>query len=96
MKTITLKKVGYVVKGVADLTAWGGGNGCIPMKPFTVKDIRQKTLLANINDNGFGVKSINGGICNIYEDFEGTLRFYKTIEVGKISDNTREYLQREF
>lgn len=91
MKTITLKKQGYTIKGVADLTLWGGGNACIVMKSFAVGNIQKKTLLANLNDNGYGVESINGGICDIYEDFEGTLRIYKTVEIGKVSDYTREY-----
>jgi len=95
MKTITLKKTGYIIKGVADLTLWGGGNACIPMKPFALKDIKEKTLLDNLNDNGFGVESINGGICDIYEDYEGTLRYYKTIEIGKVSLHTGTYYQQQ-
>jgi hypothetical protein len=90
MKTITLKKTGYYIQGQADLSLWGGGNASIEMTPFKVKDIKEKTLLENINDAGFGVEEINGAICCIYEDFEGTHKYLKTVEVGKVSDNTRE------
>ena len=90
MKTITLKKIGYIVKGISDLTDWYGQNGCIEMKPFKTKGISKRTLLKNLNDGGFGVQSINGAICDVYEDFEGTLRYIKTVEVGSTSDHTRE------
>jgi len=93
MKTLTLKLKGYTVKGIADLTLWGGGNGCIEMKPFFIgqKSIvnDDKLLLENCNDNGFGVQSINGAICDIFENYEGTLNFLETIEVGEISEHTR-------
>ncbi len=90
MKTITLKKVGYVIKGTSDLTDWYGHNACIEMRTFKVKQIDKKTLLANINDSGFGVQSINGAVCEIYEDFDGLLKYIKTVEVGKISSRTEE------
>jgi hypothetical protein len=90
-KTLTLKKTGYTITGTADLTAWGGGNACIEMAKFNVDKIDIKTLKENLNDNGFGVQSINGGICDIYENYEGTIRFLKTVEIGKISSHTREY-----
>ena len=95
MKTLTLKKTGYTVKGVSDLTLWGGGNACIEMKPFEIKDIKKKTLLTNINDNGFGVENINGAICDIYENFEGTLRYYKTITIGKVSEYTENFFNEQ-
>jgi len=90
-KTLTLKLTGYIVKGISDLNSWGGGNACIKMKPFNVKSINKKNLLDNINDNGFGVESINGAICDVYENFQGTLRYLKTIIVGTISEHTKEY-----
>jgi hypothetical protein len=34
MKTLTLKRIGYTIKGVSDLTHWGGGNACIIMDRF--------------------------------------------------------------
>jgi hypothetical protein len=85
---LTLKLTGYTVKGTADLTPWGGGNACIEMAPFNVKRIDKRTLLNNINDNGFGVQAINVAICDIYKNYEGTLQYLKTVEVGKISINT--------
>ena len=87
-KTLKLKFTGYLVKGTSDLTMCGGGNASIEMSPFKVQDIKKATLLKNINDAQFGVESINGAICNIYEDYEGTLVFLKTVEVGKVSEKT--------
>lgn len=89
-KELTLKFTGYLIKGISDVTMWGGGNGCIGMSPFSVKKTDVKTLLANINDGQFGVESINGAICDIYEDFEGTLVFKESKEVGKVSEHTVE------
>jgi hypothetical protein len=91
MRTLTLKKSGYIIKGVADLSLWGGGNACIEMATFDVK-----TLKNNINDNGFGVEKINGAICNVFENYEGTLKFLKTVEIGKISDNTRDNYNNQY
>lgn len=90
-KTITLSFSGYVVKGVADVTPWGGGDACIEMESFRVKSIKEQILLENINDGGFGVERINGAICDIYENYEGTLKFLKTKTVGKVSANTQDY-----
>lgn len=96
MKTLTLKKTGYTIKGVADLTMWGGGNGCIEMKSFDVKNISVKTLLKNINDNGFGVEKINGAICTIYENFDGYLVYHSNVTVGIVSEHTENYFNENF
>lgn len=93
MKTITLKMEGYIVRGVSDLTHWGGGNACIEMEKFHVQKINKKVLLENINDNGFGVQSINGAICDIYENYEGREVFLKTTVVGKVSAHTKKYYE---
>jgi hypothetical protein len=100
MKKLILELTGYTIKGVADLTLWGGGNACIDMASF---DIKQKSiitnkdlLLKNCNDNGFGVEKINGAVCDIYEDYQGALKFLKTLEIGKISDNTRDYYYNKY
>jgi hypothetical protein len=90
-KTITLKKVGYYVEGTSDLTMWGGGNGSITMTPFKVNNASQKELLKGINDAQFGVQSINGAICDIYELYEGDYKEYlKTVVIGKVSEDTSE------
>lgn len=93
MKTLKLKQTGYKITGIADLTLWGGDNACIKMKPFYLKDYPdEKTLMKNLNDNGFGAESINGAICDIYEYYEHRVSVYiKTITVGKVSNQTKEY-----
>jgi hypothetical protein len=90
MNTLTLKLTGYIIKGFSDLSLWGGGNACIEMDAFNVDNIDEKTLLDNINDAGFGVEKINGAICDIYENYQGTLKYIKTITVGKVSENTED------
>lgn len=89
-KTITLSFSNYVVKGLADVTPWGGGDACIEMDPFNLKSIKDEDLLKNLNDGGFGVESINGAICDIYENYEGTLKFLRTKRVGRVSPHTVE------
>jgi hypothetical protein len=88
MKSIKLRLVDYVIKGISDLSLWGGGKGCIEMKPFHVKSLKE--IKENLNDNGFGVEKINGAICDIYRNYEGTLRYARTLKIGDISDNTLE------
>jgi hypothetical protein len=92
-KTITLHLTGYTVKGIADLTLWGGDNACIEMRPFLIPDTKHKTILDNLNDNSFGVEAINGGICIIYENYGGFLQYFKTVTVGKISQQTTRYFE---
>lgn len=96
-KTVTLKMIGYWITGIADLTMWGGGNGCIEMKPFETKSRSKKALLAGINDNGFGVQSINGAICDIYELYENGYKEHleSGVTVGKVSDDTDFYYMKQ-
>ena len=89
MKSITLNFTDYVIKGIADVTPWGGGNACIEMRPFHVKSLKE--IKENLNDNGFGVKNINGAIVDIYHNYEGTLKYSKSLTIGNISEHTREY-----
>lgn len=98
MKTITLKHTGYYVTGVSDLTPWGGGNACIQMAPFYVigeKEPTDQELLDNINDAGFGVQSINGAICDVFEQYEGhgeKVHINPTNRtVGSVSESTQNY-----
>lgn len=89
MKSITLYFTDYVIKGVADVTSWGGGNACIEMKPFHVKSIKETK--GNLNDAGFGVEKINGAICDVYRNYQGTLKYTMTLHIGKVSEYTKEY-----
>lgn len=88
MKQLTLELTGYHIEGTSDLTLWGGGNASIIMQPFEVKRIRD--IKDGLNDAGFGVESINGAVCAIYRNYEGTHVFARTIAVGTVSDDTVE------
>jgi len=95
-KTITLSLVGYEIRGVSDLTPWGGGNACIEMAPFMTETPEKRDIYEKINDNGFGVESINGAICHIFEVYADEWgnkmkKFLKTTTVGKVSRQTREF-----
>ena len=94
-KSITLKLSHYEVRGVADVSPWGGGRGSIDMKPFNVASIDNGLIKAGINDNGFGVQSINGAVCDVYavysdNDGDGypatAKKFVETVIVGNVCD----------
>ena len=93
MKSITLHLTDYVIKGMADLKPWGGGNACIEMASFNVKHLKE--IKENINDNGFGVEKINGAICDVYRNYEGTLKYSKTLTIGKVSEHTQDVYYNE-
>jgi hypothetical protein len=95
-KTLTLGLSGYRIKGVADVTMWGGGNACIEMKPIKIRTLDRDDLMKHVNDNGFGVQSINGAILDLFEDYEGTLQYMETIQVGEISEHTQEYYNEHY
>lgn len=87
MKQITLNLIGYRVRGVADVTPWGGGRSCIEMKPFTIKSLKE--IKDNWNDSGFGVESINGAACAIYRNYGVNCEVYaRTIFIGNVSQHT--------
>lgn len=90
-KSIKLNFTNYQVSGLADVFMWGGGRACIEMTSFTVANLNKETLLEKINDGGFGVESINGAVCDVFENFEGYLVFKETIEVGNVSEHTLNY-----
>jgi len=89
---ITLKLSHFEVRGVADVSPWGGGRGSIEMVPFKVASSTDKELLkAGLNDSGFGVESINGGVCDVYavySDDDGTTakKFVETVIVGNVCE----------
>jgi len=90
-KTVTLKLHHFEINGIAYATMWGGGDGTIDMKPFTVASVETDDLIAaGLNDNGFGVSSINSALVDIfavYTDDQGaSCRKYvdtKTVESPK-------------
>lgn len=88
LKQLTLNFSGFHIQGTADVTLWGGGKACIQMSPFKVKSLETEEILKGINDAGFGVESINGAACDVFENFEGHLVFQKTLVVGKVSEHT--------
>lgn len=82
MKNLTLKLTDYVIKGIASVKPWGGGEACIEMAPFNVKALKE--IENNLNDNGFGVEEITGAICDVYRNYEGTLVYSRTLTIGNV------------
>ena len=52
-REITLKQIGYVVKGEAELNLWGGGTGSIDMEPVVIDELTTENVIRSINDNQF-------------------------------------------
>ena len=86
MKNITLKRIGFIIKGTSDIKPWGGGQASIEMTPFKVKHLKE--LKEGINDAGFGVEKINGAICEVYDDFGKFSQYRRSIVFGKVNENT--------
>ena len=95
MKTKTIKHIGYVINGTADLTLWGNENASITMKPIIIKDINfdyndNEKIKPLLNDNGFGVQSINGAIVDICELYENNVEelVKEAVTIGNVNDST--------
>jgi len=97
MKTITLKKTGYYIKGIAIIKDWWGQTGWIEMEPFTLSRINEKEIIKNLNDNGFGCQEIEGAIVDIFELYEKGLKVFKeerTFNLG-LEEKEFERIQEE-
>ena len=88
-KTITLKHTGFHVEGTARILDWDGDVGDVKMDAFHVDSLDD--IPKNVNDGQFGCQRILAADCTVYEDYEGTLRFFDTIHYkgSEISDTKR-------
>ena len=81
VRTITLRQIGYTIRGEATLNLWGGGEGVIPMKPVIIPELETGRVLGAINDNGFGCESFAGARVDIYRTYERGVEVYlKSVE----------------
>ena len=88
---VVLKFKGFKVTGTTFVTCWGGGSGNIGLKPFSLDEVTDETLLDNLNDNGFGVQSIDGGVCDIWAVYgDNHTVFQETVTVGRVPDDWEE------
>lgn len=94
MKNLTLDLTGYTVRGLADVSLWGGGEGNIEMKPFNVKSIKE--IPEKLNDGGFGVEKINGAIVDVYRDYNGFKKYSRTLIINEVSNNTINTFYNEY
>ena len=94
---VVLKFTGFKVTGTAFVTDWVGYNGNIGMKPFTLNEVTDETLLDNINDNGFGVQSIDGAACDIWLLYGNDYKvFHETVTVGRVPDDWEDIHNAEY
>lgn len=75
----------FIMEGSVDLTLWGGDKGSIEMKPVRLSldtDITNtKVLSCYVNDNGFGVQSIDHAYVSITAVYKsGCDHVYRCIE----------------
>ena len=77
-REITLKQVGYVVKGEAELNLWGGGTGSICMEERRIDELTTENVIRSINDSQFGCESYAGAEVDIYILYERGVREYLT------------------
>ena len=77
-REITLKQIGYRVKGEAELNLWGGGPGSIVMRPTDIDELTTENVIRSINDNGFGCESFAGAEVDIYVLYERGVEEYLT------------------
>ena len=78
--TITLTFCGFVCRGSAKISFWGGGSGTIDMNSwcFDAEDCNAlysapvlKMIADGINDDGFGCESIDSADIDIYGIYKG-------------------------
>lgn len=75
----------YSIEGYVNVTFWGGDKGVLQMSPFSFElgKLTHKKLLNEINDGGFGVRSINSAEIDIFLNYtNGEKIFYKTIKIS--------------
>ena len=98
---LTITFVGYEIRGVAEVSLWGGGIKPIQMRPFMTDDPSRPNLLKCLNSNDVEVEWINGAICHIHgvwaDEWGNKLkRFYQTLTVGKVSRSTKDFREEIF
>jgi hypothetical protein len=98
MKQITLQQTGYVIKGLATLNLWGGGQGEIEMNAVTIPcdKLTHKNILRCINDGQFGCESIECAIVQIYDDYNnGAYREYnRSFDIKGMDIRNKKYFHR--
>lgn len=77
-REITLKQIGYRVKGETELNLWGGGTGSIVMESTDIEELTTENVIRSINDNGFGCESYAGAEVDIYILYERGVEEYLT------------------
>ena len=82
VKTKEINQIGIVVGGEATLSLWGGGTGTIEMEEYflPLDKVTPKNILRCVNDNGFGVESIDAAKIDLYIKYDnGSKEYDRTI-----------------
>lgn len=79
--SVSLFLKSYVIKGAAIVESWDDTIGAIKMDPIVIPAVGiysesdlKKTIIASLNDGGFGSKNIKGAYITIYA------RYYEDVE----------------
>uniref|UniRef100_A0A6M3LNS6 Uncharacterized protein n=1 Tax=viral metagenome TaxID=1070528 RepID=A0A6M3LNS6_9ZZZZ len=80
-RKVTLKQIGYTIKGISTLCLWDGSEGIIQMnKEFIpIDNLSHTNLLKCINDGGFGCEEIKEATLDIYDLFENEYKEFNRI-----------------
>lgn len=85
MKQLTVKQIGYEIRGELLVEFWEGGEGWIEMKPFILTELTDENILNGLNDDGFGVRSYIEASIDIYELYQrGVTEFVESKYVDAI------------
>ena len=97
-KEFTVTRQGFIITGAAEVVINGyNGRSIITMETFKVDCLSE--IKGKINDAKFGVKTIIGAICHIYDYFpeiEGR-RYRRTIFINKdgvVSKGFKKYCHK--
>jgi len=89
-KKLSVEMTDWFVSGVAFVTDWYGNSGFIPMRPERIPlgELTKAALFEAVNDNGFGVQSIDAAYIEISEYYErgviaATRDLYAEFEGGR-------------
>lgn len=83
-RTVTLKQIGWTIRGQAFVTTWYGRQGIADMKPTFVPlgKLTRDKVHCSINDGGFGAQSIDRADVEVYRTYENHYHeFGRVLEV---------------
>lgn len=77
-RKLELTQIGFTIRGTVKVNFWGGGSGYLGMDSTDIpyEKFTKTTMLATVNDGGFGVESIVEANVEIYALYDDSYRVY--------------------